>query len=90
MFKLYKNLKVKDWIALIIIIALTILQVWFTMSIIDYIKVITNNSSDGFKKANIKMFKRLIIAILIIFVPFLLNLLFNIFGLYDLSNCGIS
>ena len=38
MFKLYKNLKVKDWIALIIIIALTILQVWFTMSIIDYIK----------------------------------------------------
>ena len=30
------------------------------------------------------------ISLIIIFIPFILELLFNIFGLYDLSNCGIS
>ena len=38
MFKLYKNLKAKDWFWLVVIIGLTVLQVWFTMSIIDYMK----------------------------------------------------
>ncbi len=59
------------------------------LTIIDYMKIITNNSSDGFKKANIRMIKRLGIAIGIVFLPFLLQLLFNLFGLYDLNNCGI-
>lgn len=59
------------------------------LTIIDYIKIITNNSSDGLKKANLRMIKRIVIAILVVFLPFLLEMLFNIFGLYDLSNCGI-
>ncbi len=38
MFKLYKNLKAKDWLLFTLIIGLTVLQVWFTMSIIDYMR----------------------------------------------------
>lgn len=58
------------------------------LSLMDYAKIITN-SSDGLKKANLRMIKRITIAILVMFLPFLLEMLFNIFGLYDLSNCGI-
>ena len=60
------------------------------LTVIDYIKSLTNNSSESIKKANIRMVKRVAITILVVFLPYLLELLFNIFGLYDLSNCGIS
>ena len=60
------------------------------LTIIDYIKIIVSNNFDGLKKVNKKTIKRMVITILIVFLPFLLQLLFNIFGLYDLSNCGIS
>ena len=80
--------KILDWLFNMIIILAPVIAI--ALTIIDYVKIITNNSSDGFKKANIKMIKRMAIAILIVFLPFLLQTLFNIFGLYDLSNCGIS
>lgn len=35
MFKLYKNMRVRDWIALALVFALTFLQVWCTMSVSD-------------------------------------------------------
>ena len=38
MFKLYKNMRVRDWIALALVLALTFLQVWCTMSVVDGIK----------------------------------------------------
>ncbi len=38
MFKLYRNFKLKDWITIAVIIAITFLQVWCTMTIVDYIK----------------------------------------------------
>ncbi len=38
MFKLYKNFKTKDWIGLILIIALTFIQVYLTMTIVDYVQ----------------------------------------------------
>ena len=38
MFKLYKNLKARDWIGVGIVLGLTFVQVWCTMSIVDYIK----------------------------------------------------
>ncbi len=38
MFKLYKNFKTKDWIGLILIIALTFVQVYLTMTIVDYVQ----------------------------------------------------
>ena len=84
-----KTLKViLDWLFNAITFVAPIIAIILT--IIDYMKIISNNSSDGLKKANIRMIKRMVIAILIVFLPFLLQFLFNIFGLYDLSNCGIS
>lgn len=38
MFKLYKKFKFSDWLGVIIIIALTILQVYCTMTMIDYMQ----------------------------------------------------
>lgn len=56
------------------------------LTIIDYIKALSNNDT---KKANIRTIKRISIAIIIVFLPMLLDLLFHVFGLYDLSTCGI-
>lgn len=38
MFRLYKNFKVKDWIGVILIIGFTFLQVYLTMTLIDYVQ----------------------------------------------------
>ena len=38
MIRLYKNFKLKDWIGVILIIGLTFLQVYLTMTIIDYVQ----------------------------------------------------
>lgn len=40
MFKLYKNLKVKDWFLIALIIGLTVLQVYFTMTLVDEVQSI--------------------------------------------------
>ena len=57
------------------------------LTIIDYIKVIASDNNS--KKANIRTIKRISIAVIIVFLPLLLDLLFHIFGLYDLSSCNI-
>ncbi len=59
------------------------------LTIIDYLKALTQ-SEVSMKKTNAKMIKRLAISILIFFLPDLLELLFNVFGLYDISNCNIA
>ncbi len=41
MFKYLKNLSVKDWCLTVVIIGLTILQVWCTMLLVDYVSDIT-------------------------------------------------
>lgn len=38
MFKLYKKLSARDWILLALLCALTVLQVYFTMTLVDYIQ----------------------------------------------------
>ncbi len=38
MFKLYKNLSKKDWFFVFLIIALTVLQVYLTITIVDYVQ----------------------------------------------------
>lgn len=40
MFKLYKKLSVRDWILLIVLAGLTVLQVYCTMTLVDYIQKI--------------------------------------------------
>ena len=38
MFKLYKNFKAKDWFCVVLIMGLVVLQVYLTMTIVDYIQ----------------------------------------------------
>ncbi len=59
------------------------------LSTIEYLRVISSAMNDV-KKANQKTLKRCLIGLLIFFLPYLLELLFYLFGLYDLSTCGIS
>ena len=59
------------------------------LSTIDYVKAIINSDDSDMKKVTQKMVKRIIFGFLIFLLPFLLDLLFHLFGLYDLSTCGI-
>lgn len=59
------------------------------LSTIDYIKAIAASNADAMKKTNKRTIFRLVIGLLIFFLPFLLELIFYLFGLYDLSTCGI-
>ncbi len=59
------------------------------LSTIDYIKAITAQNADEMKKANGRFVKRLIAGVAIFLLPFLLDFLFEIFGLYGLSTCNI-
>lgn len=45
MFKIYKKLKTPDWIAVIFIIGFTILQVYCTMTMVDYIQNMVSSIS---------------------------------------------
>ncbi len=56
------------------------------LTIIDYMKALTNGDT---KKANMRTIKRIVIAVIIVFLPLLLDLLFHVFGLYDLNTCQI-
>lgn len=40
MFKLYKNLRAKDWFLIILLMGLTVLQVYFTMTLVDKVQAI--------------------------------------------------
>lgn len=40
MFKLYKNLRAKDWFLIILLTGLTVLQVYFTMTLVDKVQAI--------------------------------------------------
>ena len=59
------------------------------LSTVDYVKAITNSDDSEMKKATQRTIKRIIFGFLIFLLPFLLDLLFHLFGLYDLSTCGI-
>ncbi len=62
-----------------------------TLSIIDLLKSLVNvNSKTEKNKVLKRTVKRLVIAILLVFLPYLLDLLLHIFGLYDISSCNIS
>lgn len=59
------------------------------LSSMDYIKAIVSHDAEDLKKANGKFTKRLVIGVLIFLLPFLLDFLFEAFGLFDLNTCGI-
>ena len=59
------------------------------LTTIDYIKAIASAKQDDIKKVNQKTVKRVIAGLIVFFVPLLLDILFNLFGIYDMSTCGI-
>lgn len=59
------------------------------LTTIDYAKAIASQDDGNIKKSTQKTIKRLIIGLFIFFLPFLLDLLFHLFGLYSISRCNI-
>lgn len=59
------------------------------ISTIDYIKAISNSDASEIKKTTKKTVRRIMIGLIIYFLPYFLDLLFHLFGLYDMSRCGI-
>lgn len=59
------------------------------LSTVDYAKALSAQNADEMKKAHGKFVKRLICGVAVFLLPFLLDLLFDIFGLYGLDTCGI-
>lgn len=58
------------------------------LSLVDYVKTLTS-SEENLKKINIRTIKRTAIGLGIFILPYLLDLLFHIYGLYDISTCNI-
>ncbi len=59
------------------------------LTTIDYMKAIASSNADATKKANERTIKRLVVGLLIFFLPLLLEILFELFGLYNIGTCGI-
>ena len=58
------------------------------LTIIDYIKSISSGNIST-SKVNVRMLIRIAIAIIIIFLPYIVDILFHAFGIYDLQRCHI-
>lgn len=71
------------------IIKIAAVGITIILSSIDYIKAITAHDDSELKKANQRTIKRVIIGAAIFFLPFILDILFHLFGLYDISTCNI-
>jgi len=59
------------------------------LSTIDYIKALASSNADEMKKVTQRTIKRAVIGLIVFFLPFLLDILFELFGLYDISGCNI-
>ena len=59
------------------------------LSLVDYLGAIAKSNDDEVKKANKRTIKRVAIGLAIFFLPFILDIVFEIFGLVDASRCGI-
>ena len=57
------------------------------LSTFDFFKAFVQNDKDALKNAGTKSFKRLIYAILIFFIPIIINILMKLFGAN--GTCGI-
>lgn len=58
------------------------------LSSIDFAKVIMNNDDDAMKKAGKKLGIRLVLAGALFFIPTIVNVLLNVFGI--MGTCGIN
>ena len=69
--------------------AAIVLVLFILLSTKDLALLITKNEIDTKKTLNV-ILKRGGISILIFLLPFILDILLHLFGLYNLSSCGIS
>ncbi len=59
------------------------------LSTIDYIKALVSSNADEIKKTNKRTVMRVVIGLIVFFLPYLLELIFHLFGLYDINIGGI-
>lgn len=59
------------------------------LSTIDYLGAIAKSDDNEIKKATNRTIRRVIIGLLIFFLPFLLDIIFDVFDLTDVSRCQI-
>ena len=79
-FYLQKALDIMQFLAPVLVIIMTIL---------DLIKITSEQKQDGeLKKLGFKTLKRFIYAVLVMFVPSIINIVFPLIGLY--GSCGLN
>lgn len=66
------------------------LVILFVMTIIEFGKATVSSNQDAMKKALQNTLKRLIIAVVIFFLPILIKFILTLLGIYSPSTCGIS
>ena len=60
------------------------------LSSIDFVKVIIKSDDEAMGKAQKKLVTRLILAALLFFIPILVTVLLDLFGLTSASTCGLN
>lgn len=61
----------------------------FALTIVDFAKAAASSDNDALKKALQKTIKRIIICIIIFFLPTLINFILSLLGVVDNPTCGI-
>ena len=61
----------------------------FVFTVLDFAKAVASSDNDALKKALQKAIKRLIICVVIFFLPTLINFILNLLGVVDDPTCGI-
>lgn len=61
----------------------------FIMTVVEFVKAVPSNNQDAIKKALNNTIKRLMIAIIIFFLPLLIEFLLTVLGVYSPGTCGI-
>ena len=62
----------------------------FVLTIVEFGKATVSSNQDAMKKAIQNTVKRFIIAVIIFFLPILIEFLLELLGVYSASTCGIS
>ena len=62
----------------------------FALTVMEFSKAVVSSNQDAMKKALQNTIKRLIIAVVIFFLPILIKFVFELLGIYSAGTCGIS
>lgn len=62
----------------------------FALTVMEFSKATVSSNQDAMKKALQNTIKRLIIAVVIFFLPILIKFVFELLGIYSAGTCGIS